>query len=151
METLFDSITVNYSEYEYYSKLDDAEQVNFLLQLFEQSYMTSNGIDLSGFFSSISKESYDEFMEENMPAEHIYESPEYANDPNRVDVLIDDDNIMIESNSLKAIKHIVYKFAESGYLLRRDFETEKMFKRDKLTKYLRIFHVIDQIPSICTN
>jgi hypothetical protein len=90
-------------------------------------------------------------MEENMPPEHIYESPEYANDPNRVDVLIDDDNIMIESNSLKAIKHIVYKFAESGYLLRRDFETEKMFKRDKLTKYLRIFHVIDQIPSICTN
>ena len=151
METIFDSITVNYSEYEYYNKLVDSEKINFLLQLFDQAFMISNGLDLSGFFSSINKEALDEMVEENNDVEHIYESKDYADDPNRVDVLIDEDNIMIESNSLKAIKHIVYKFAESGYLLRRDFETEKMFKRDKITKYLRIFYVIDQVPSICTN
>jgi hypothetical protein len=151
METIFDSITVNYSEYEYYNKLVDSEKINFLLQLFDQAFMISNGIDLSGFFSSINKEALDEMVEENNDVEHIYESKDYADDPNRVDVLIDEDNIMIESNSLKAVKHIIYKFAESGYILRRDFESEKMFKRDKITKYLRIFYVIDQVPRICTN
>jgi hypothetical protein len=151
METIFDSITVNYSEYEYYNKLVDSEKINFLLQLFDQAFMISNGLDLSGFFSSINKEALDEMVEENTDVEHIYESKDYADDPNRVDVLIDEDNIMIESNSLKAVKHIIYKFAESGYILRRDFESEKMFKRDKITKYLRIFYVIDQVPSICTN
>jgi hypothetical protein len=151
METIFDSITVNYSEYEYYNKLVDSEKINFLLQLFDQAFMISNGLDLSGFFSSINKEALDEMVEENNDVEHIYESKDYADDPNRVDVLIDEDNIMIESNSLKAVKHIIYKFAESGYILRRDFESEKMFKRDKITKYLRIFYVIDQVPSICTN
>lgn len=151
METIFDSITVNYSEYEYYNKLVDSEKINFLLQLFDQAFMVTNGVDLSGFFSSLNKEVLDEIVEENNDIEHVYESKDYADDPNRVDVLIDEDNIMIESNSLKAVKHIIYKFAESGYLLRRDYETEKMFKRDKITKYLRIFYVIDQVPSICTN
>jgi hypothetical protein len=151
METIFDSITVNYSEYEYYNKLVDSEKINFLLQLFDQAFMVTNGIDLSGFFSSLNKEVLDEIVEENADIEHVYESKDYADDPNRVDVLIDEDNIMIESNSLKAVKHIIYKFAESGYILRRDFESEKMFKRDKITKYLRIFYVIDQVPSICTN
>lgn len=151
MTTIFDSITVNYSEYEYYNKLVDSEKINFLLQLFDQAFMVTNGVDLSGFFSSLNKEVLDEIVEENNDIEHVYESKDYADDPNRVDVLIDEDNIMIESNSLKAVKHIIYKFAESGYLLRRDYETEKMFKRDKITKYLRIFYVIDQVPSICTN
>lgn len=151
METIFDSITVNYSEYEYYNKLTDSEKINFLLQLFDQAFMVTNGVDLSGFFSSINKEVLDEIVDENADVAHIYESKGYADDLNRVDVLIDEDNIMIESNSLKAVKHIIYKFAESGYLLRRDSETEKMFKRDKITKYLRIFYVIDRVSSICTN
>jgi hypothetical protein len=152
METLFDTINVNYHEYTYYSSLPDSEKVNFLLQMFDQAFMTSNGIDLSNFFKSITGQLSDEdYVDDERTIEHVYESKDYATDPNRVDVLIDEDNIMIESNSLKAIKHIVYKFAESGYLLKRDFETEKMFRRDKVTKYIRIFYVIDKISCICTN
>jgi hypothetical protein len=68
-----------------------------------------------------------------------------------VEVLIDDDNIMVESNSIKAIRQIVYRFFESGYILQRDKNMEKMFKRDKITRYLRIFRIIDQVSVICTN
>ena len=58
---------------------------------------------------------------------------------------------MIESNSLKAGRHIVYRFVESGYILQRDMKLEKMFKHDKLTKYLRIFLIVNQTSSICVN
>ena len=147
MDSLYDKIQVNYSEYEYYKGLSESDKINFLLQLFDQTFIALKGIDLSAFFKSLIDSEPD--TEEHI--ETIYESPQYENDPNRVDVLIDEHNIMIESNSLRAIKHVAYKFIESGYILKRDLETEKMFKRDKVTKYMRIFLVIDQVNNICTN
>lgn len=147
MDSLFDNIHVNYSEYEYFKGLPDSEQFNFLSQLFDQAYTSAAGIDLSAFFQSL----VDSEPDDSKHIETLYESPAYENDPNRVDVLIDENNIMIESNSLRAIKHVAYKFVESGYILQRDLETEKMFKRDKVTKYMRIFLVIDQVNNICTN
>ena len=65
--------------------------------------------------------------------------------------MIDDDNIMIESNSLVALRYIVYKFFESGYILSRDKDMEKMFKKDKVTRYMRIFRIVDQVSTICIN
>lgn len=147
MDSLYDKIQVNYSEYEYYKGLSESDKINFLMQLFDQTFIALKGIDLSAFFKSLIDSEPD--TEEHI--ETIYESPQYENDPNRVDVLIDEHNIMIESNSLRAIKHVAYKFIESGYILKRDLETEKMFKRDKVTKYMRIFLVIDQVNNICTN
>lgn len=147
MDSLFDNIHVNYSEYEYFNGLPESEKVNFLMQLFDQAYTAAAGIDLSAFFKSLVESEPDD----ESKIETLYESPKYENDPNRVDVLIDENNIMIESNSLRAIKHVAYKFVESGYILQRDLETEKMFKRDKVTKYMRIFLVIDQVNNICTN
>ena len=147
MDSLYDKIQVNYSEYEYYKGLSESDKINFLMQLFDQTFIALKGIDLSAFFKSL----IDSEPGTEDPIETIYESPEYENDPNRVDVLIDENNIMIESNSLRAIKHVAYKFIESGYILKRDLETEKMFKRDKVTKYMRIFLVIDQVNNICTN
>ena len=147
MDSLFDNIHVNYSEYEYFNGLPESEKVNFLMQLFDQAFTAASGIDLSAFFKSLVESE----PEDESKIETLYESPKYENDPNRVDVLIDENNIMIESNSLRAIKHVAYKFIESGYILQRDLETEKMFKRDKVTKYMRIFLVIDQVSNICTN
>ena len=74
-----------------------------------------------------------------------------SRDADFVEVMIDDDTIMIESNSLRAMRHIIYTFAETGYILRRDRDTEKMFKPDKVTRYLRIFKIIDQTSVICLN
>jgi len=38
---------------------------------------------------------------------------------------------------------------EAGYLMTRDKITEKMFKKDKTTRYLRVYGIIGQIPGHC--
>jgi hypothetical protein len=43
------------------------------------------------------------------------------------------------------------RFIEAGYILQRDIEQEKMFRKDKVTKYMRIFYIVDQIAGICFN
>ena len=145
MRTLFDTMQVNYAEYSYFKKLPKAEKVQFLFELYEAAEIrNTNGIDLGRVFDMI-KES---LVESSQYADRTKELPQGAD---YVEVMIDDDNIMVESNSIKAIRQIVYRFFESGYILRRDKDMEKMFKRDKITRYLRIFRIIDQVSTICTN
>jgi hypothetical protein len=141
MKTIFDLITVNYAEYSYFQKSNTADQVKFLFELYDGATRRVAPLDLSGFFQEINMDLDDQ---------EITISGD-MNDPNRVDVLIDDDNIMIESNSLRAIRHITLKFVESGYILARDKDMEKTFRKDKITKYMRIFRIIDQVSTICPN
>ena len=142
MKTIFDSIVVNYAEYSYFKQLPVASQIDYFFEVYEAAEIRSTGFDLSKFFNAIK----DSFVEDVIPQQQ-----HAAEDSDNVDVMIDDRNMMIESNSLKALRYIVYKFIESGYILRRDLNMEKMFKRDKITKYLRIFQIVDQTSSICTN
>jgi len=145
MKTLFDMIHVNYAEYSYFKKLPKSEKLFFLFELYEAAEIrSSNGIDLGQVFDMI-RESLDD---SNQYESNTKELPQGVD---LVELMIDDDNIMVESNSIKAIKQIVSRFIESGYILRRDVETEKMFKRDKITRYLRIYRIIDQISTLCTN
>jgi len=58
---------------------------------------------------------------------------------------------MIETNSLSALRHVSYRFVESGYILQRDRLTEKMFYKNKNTKYLRVFRILNYASSICSN
>jgi hypothetical protein len=141
MKTIFDNIVVEYAEYSYFRKLNTADQLQYLFEIYEENISDKKSVDLSAFFDTIHKELQDpESLETDQPD---------SND--RVDVLIDDDNIMIESNSLKAVRHISLKFAEAGYILARDKEMEKMFRKDKQTRYLRIYRIIDQVSTICLN
>jgi hypothetical protein len=145
MKTLFDTMQVNYAEYSYFKKLPKAEKIHFLFELYEAAEVrNNNGIDLGRVFEMI-KES---LVDSNQYDERTKELPQNVD---YVEVMIDDDNIMVESNSIKAIRQIVSRFIESGYILRRDAETEKMFKRDKITRYLRIYRIIDQVSTLCTN
>jgi hypothetical protein len=65
--------------------------------------------------------------------------------------MIDDETIMIETNNLKALRHVIFKFIETGYIIQRDIVLEKMFRKDKMTKYLRIFRIINQSTGLCFN
>jgi predicted dinucleotide-utilizing enzyme len=141
MKTIFDNINVEYAEYSYFKKLNTADQLQYLFEIYEEQTTDKKSVDLSAFFDTIHKE-----LQE---PESLDDEPISSND--RVDVLIDDDNIMIESNSLKAIRHISLKFIEAGYILSRDKSMEKMFHKDKQTKYLRIYRIIDQVSTICLN
>jgi hypothetical protein len=142
MKTLFDSMFVNYAEYSYFKQLTKKDRVTFFMELYEAELQRNSGtnFDLANFFASIK--------------EQLTETPSIADLPKGVDyveVMIDSENLMIESNSLKATRHIVYKFIESGYILCRDKNMEKEFKHDKITRYMRIYNIIDQVSCICTN
>lgn len=145
MKTVFDSMHINYAEYSYFTDLDGVDQVAFLFDIYETTQARhSGGLDLSRLFDMVKEtlqEPESKFQTTTNPEEEF----------EKVDVMIDDDTIMIESNSLVAVRHITYKFFEGGYILSRDREMEKMFRRDKVTRYLRIFRIIDQVTTICVN
>lgn len=141
MKTIFDLITVNYAEYSYFQKSSTADQVKFLLELYDGATRRAAPLDLSRFFDAVNQDLEDT---------EITISGDMS-DPDRVDILIDDDNILIESNSLRAIRHISYKFVESGYILARDKSMEKSFRKDKITRYMRIFRIINQVSPMCLN
>jgi hypothetical protein len=133
---------VNYAEYSYFKKLSKSDKFQFFIELYEVNDMRDNQcIDLTQLFESIN----------SSISESDSDATQHANSADFVDVMIDDENIMVESNSIRAIRQIVYRFFESGYILRRDKNMESMFKHDKVTRYLRVFRIVDQVSSICVN
>ena len=126
------------------------DKVNFLFDMYTTQMYSSKLINLETFFKEIKGE-IDSIESDNTDDEHI-ESIEFETDASdRVNVMIDDLNMMIESNNLKALRAVTYKFVESGYILQRDTTMEKLFRKDKITRYLRIFRIINQSTDLCFN
>lgn len=155
MKAFFDKMIITYSEYEYFKALSNSGKINFFFDTYDAQRIKTTGLDLSEFFGDVQSN-----LEQYRMVDELHESsliqdqpviPDDANDLDYVDVTIDDTTIMIESNSLRATKHVTNKFFESGYMLRRDFATEKMFKRDKTTRYMRIFRIISYSTGMCFN
>jgi hypothetical protein len=140
MASRIGKIHVNYSEYCYFDYLEGAEKMNYFFQLFE-GVSGKTQMDLSGFFTQINEEYNQEDME---PVVRL--KKDVPEDQDRVDIMIDEEFIMIESDSLKAIRLVSTRFMEAGYLLRRDKQSERMFKQDKTTRYLRVYSIIGQEP-----
>ena len=156
MKSLFYNVHIGYSEYEYWRSLGDTEKLQYLFELHHMESFRNDynaNINLNKFFETLNDElQSDNFGTEKEPDEVNFEAYEFDLDAeDRVDVMIDDSNIMIESNNLKALRAVSYKFVEAGYILRRDVILEKVFKKDKLTKYLRIFRIINQVTDLCSN
>jgi hypothetical protein len=161
-------IKVDYSEFCYFFSLSRKEQVSYFFSLYDAvavEDIVKDEMDwnkLKNFFDSLKA------IED---AEEINESDETEDDQNvdddinddgddddddlsnqleqydkqKIDVMIDDEIIMMESNSIRAIRIVVTRFIEFGYILQRDVKSEKMFKRDKVTRFIRVFKIIDQI------
>lgn len=144
MKTVIDHISITYSEYSYFKELSNADKLQYMFESYESKDMPDMNLNLSTFFESIKSA---------IIIEHdtFYESENYIDSDQKVDVTIDDTNIMIETNSLKALRHVSYRFVESGYILQRDRLTEKMFQKDKITKYIRVFRILNHTSSICSN
>ena len=143
MKTVFDSVFISKSEYGYFNQLDPIDQVNYFFDLYIASLTPNKGaMDLSAFFGEVRA---------SLEDAEISSVNEIPRDEDRVDVMIDDENIMIESNSLRALRHVTNKFMESGYMLQRDLATEKLFRKDKTTRYMRVFRIINFTHSICLN
>jgi hypothetical protein len=151
MSNIFDNITVRLPELNYFQQLLHDEKIHYFLELFETSlnaenFSTANLKEgLENFFNELNNESHDD-----MP---YYESYDIGNDRNydRVDILVDNENLVVESNSLKAVRSIRDRFLDCGYLLIRDIDNEKFFRSGKITKYLRVYKIIGRSFHLCLN
>jgi hypothetical protein len=157
MKTLFDTIKISYSEYMYFNELKPKDKINYLFELFEVALNNNSDLDLPSrlqdFFNSLQHQLENEDIPDyDMDLSYLETSEEqFPDDVELVDVMIDDNHLMVETNSLKALRYTIYKFIELGYILERDIDTEKMFRPSKITKYIRIFRIIDQVSSLCLN
>tara|TARA_A100000172_G_scaffold81116_1_gene73074 strand:- start:109 stop:564 length:456 start_codon:yes stop_codon:yes gene_type:complete len=151
MNNVFNNITVRLPELHYFQQLLKKEKIYYFLELFETSInakeIQTTGIQegLQQFFDDLETESSNE-----MP---YYESYDIGSDEhyNRVDILVDNENLVIESNSLKAVRSIKDRFLDCGYLLIRDTDIEKVFRVDKITKYVRVYKIIGRTYHLCLN
>jgi hypothetical protein len=154
MATIFNKIFVTKAEYSIIKTMQSSEQLKWLFDTYDSTTKQTGAMDLSAFFKDVKDEL--EQYNNSLPM-HVEEIDINQNalpaDSNIdfVDVMIDDENIMIESNSLKALRHVKDKFIESGYMLQRDLATEKMFRKDKTTRYIRVFRIINYTSSMCLN
>lgn len=154
METIFNKIFVTKAEYSIIKTMHPTEQLRWLFDTYDSTKMQTGTMDLSAFFKDVKDEleQYTNSIPMHIEEIDITENALPAdNNIDFVDVMIDDENIMIESNSLKALRHVKDKFIESGYMLQRDLATEKMFRKDKTTRYIRVFRIINYTSSMCLN
>ena len=145
MKNKVGDMNVNYSEFAYFSRLSEDDRLNYFFQLFE-GRVIKPGLDLKEFFNQL------DIDDTNLNATNVsyaYEDDAISDSDNLVDIMIDNEFIMIESNSLKSIRIVITRFMESGYMLSRDLELEKMFKQDKRTRFVRVYQIIDQTTGIC--
>ena len=148
MKTVIDHISITYSEYLYFKELSNADKLQYMFESYESKDIPGLDLNLGAFFESIKSAV---IIEHNLEHDTFNDLDNYLDSNEKVDVTIDDTNIMIETNSLKALRHVSYRFVESGYILQRDRLTEKLFQKDKLKKYIRIFRILNYTSSICSN
>ena len=145
MKNKVGDINVNYSEFAYFSRLSEDDRLNYFFQLFE-GRVIKPGLDLKEFFNQL------DIDDTNLNAtnvSYVHDDDAISDSNNLVDIMLDNEFIMIESNSLKSIRIVITRFMESGYMLSRDLESEKMFKQDKRTRFVRVYQIIDQTTGIC--
>ena len=151
MNNIFDNITVRLPELHYFQQLLRKEKIYYFLELYETSINTKE-IQTSGLKEGL-QQFFDDLEFESTNELPYYESYDIGSDDhyNRVDILVDNENLVIESNSLKAVRSIKDKFLDCGYLLIRDTDVEKVFRVDKITKYVRVYKIIGRTYHLCLN
>ena len=151
MNNVFNNITVRLPELHYFQQLLRKEKIYYFLELFETS-INAKEIQTSGIQEGL-QQFFDDLQSESTSELPYYESYDIGSDDhyNRVDILVDNENIVIESNSLKAVRSIKDRFLDCGYLLVRDMDVEKIFRVDKITKYVRVYKIIGRTYHLCLN
>ncbi len=141
MKKTLEHINIKDAEFNYFITLSPSDQLTYFFELYEaERNVQSGNINLKQFFNNI-KESLDNKEEDSIEIDLT--KNDIPDNFSLVDILIDDKRIMIESDSLRAIRKVIRKFMESGYIMSRDYKLEKTFKEDKVTRYMRVFKIIN--------
>lgn len=143
MSNYLNDITVLLPEFNFFQQLSSSEKFLYLTEIYELETRknSDNNIaeNLQTFFDDVTElQQYDVF---NTGGEEF----------DKVDVLVDNENLVLESNSLSAVRQIKNRFMDEGYVITRDTEIEKMFKKNKLTRYLRVYKIIGRVFHLCYN
>jgi hypothetical protein len=141
----FDNIFVDLPEYSYFKELSSPEKIEYLIEIYDLEIRKQDSDQnltdgLNEFFKEISP-----IDTENLE----FTSFDIQGSRERVDVMIDQENVLVESNSLKAVRYIIRKCIDSGYILKRDKEIEKIFRKNKISRYLRIYNIIGTENHLC--
>ena len=137
MKSVVNNIYISNYEYNYIVELSSKKKFSYLIERFDSATQQKHELNLSEFFNEIST---DDETEEYSIEFSSKDSAELNDD--QVDVMIDNENILIESNSLKNIRVTIKNFFELGYILQRDLNTEKIFKPNKVTRYIRVYTIV---------
>ena len=143
MKPLFEHTIITYSEYEYFKSLAKSDKIKYMFELYDETTLVPQILNLNMFFETIKSAVL------NSKYIPIVETPKVKQ--SIIDVTIDDETIMIETDNLKALRTVLWRFVESGYVLRRETNMEKMFRKNKHTKYIRIFQILNRSSNICLN
>ena len=136
MSNYLNDINVQLPEFNFFQQLSSSEKFLYLTGKNSDINIAEN---LQTFFDDITElQQYDVF---NTGGDEF----------DKVDVLVDNENLVLESNSLSAVRQIKNRFMDEGYVLTRDSELEKMFKKNKLTRYLRVYKIIGRVFHLCYN
>ena len=123
MNNCLNNIQILLPEFNFFQQLSSSEKFLYLTEIYELETRKTSENDiaenLQTFFEDVTKlEQYDVFNTGGVDFE-------------KVDVLVDNENLVLESNSLSAVRQIKNRFIDEGYILTRDSEIEKMFKKNK--------------------
>ena len=90
MKNKVGDINVNYSEFAYFSKLSENDQLNYFFQLFEGG-VVKTGLDLKEFFSQLDS---DNTNLNDTTNSYTYDSGDISDSDNLVDIMIDNEFIV---------------------------------------------------------
>ncbi len=143
MSNYLKDIEVQLPEFNFFQQLSSSEKFLYLTEIYELETKKNSDTNivknLQTFFEDVTElQQYDVF---NTGGEEF----------DKVDVLVDNENLVLESNSLSAVRQIKNRFIDEGYVITRDAEIEKMFKKNKLTRYLRVYKIIGRVFHLCYN
>ena len=143
MNNCLNNIQILLPEFNFFQQLSSSEKFLYLTEIYELETKKTSENDiaenLQTFFEDVTElQQYDVFNTGGVDFE-------------KVDVLVDNENLVLESNSLSAVRQIKNRFIDEGYILTRDSEIEKMFKKNKLTRYLRVYKIIGRVFYLCYN
>ena len=150
MKKTLEHIKIKDVEFNYFITLSPSDQLTYFFELYESNQNLKSEVNLKKFFEGI-RDELAESISDNDSYRFEPDKNAIPEDFNLVDILIDDKRIMIESNSLSAIRKVIRKFMESGYIMSRDLKLEKIFKEDKVTRYMRVFRIINHASCFSYN
>jgi len=143
MSNYLDNIEVQLPEYNFFQQLDINDKFLYLTEIYELESKKNSDINIA--------ENLETFFEDLTELQQYDVFNNSGSDINKVDVLLDNENIVLESNSLSAVRHIKNRFIDDGYIVVREPEIEKMFKKKKITRYLRVYRIIGRVFHLCYN